>query len=169
MTDFRDPLDPASFRAVLGHFPTGVTAVTCTTGDRPVGMAIGSFTSVSLDPPLVAFLPGKSSNSWVDIKEAGRFCVNVLSVDQLNVCSVMASKAEDKFADVSWHLSPGGSPIIDDAVAWIDCEIDAVHDAGDHEICVGRVLALECDAETEVSPLVFYRGGYGSFTLLPRD
>ncbi|MED5292476.1 MAG: flavin reductase family protein, partial [Actinomycetota bacterium] len=100
-------IDSGVFRNVLGHFPTGVTAVTAVNDGKPVGMAIGSFTSVSLEPPLVAFLPGKESGSWKEIREAGSFCVNVMGQDQMEVCGVMASRAEDKFADVEW--SPAGS------------------------------------------------------------
>lgn len=154
-------IDPADFRNVLGHFPTGVTAVTAVTDGRPAGMAIGSFTSVSLDPPLVAFLPGKTSSSWLAMKESGSFCVNVMAHDQLEVCGVMASKAEDKFADVDWHPGPTGSPIIEGSIAYIDCEIEAIHDGGDHDIVVGRVVELSVlDAR---DPLLFYQGTYGTF------
>ena len=154
-------IDPGVFRNVLGHFPTGVTAVTAVNDGRPVGMAIGSFTSVSLDPPLVAFLPGKTSGSWLAIKETGAFCVNGMAHDQLEVCGVMASRAEDKFADVEWHAGPTGSPIIDGSIAYIDCTIEAIHDGGDHDIVVGRVVEL--DVIDGRDPLLFYQGGYGTF------
>lgn len=155
-------IDAAVFRNVLGHFPTGVTAVTAVTDGRPVGMAIGSFTSVSLDPPLVAFLPGKTSGSWHGIKESGSFCVNVMAQDQMDVCGVMASKAEDKFTDVDWRPGPTGSPIIEGSIAYIDCTIEAVLDGGDHDIVVGRVVEL--DVMHSKDPLVFYQGGYGTFS-----
>lgn len=158
MTDF----DSGLFRNVLGHFPTGVTAVTAVNNDKPVGMAIGSFTSVSLEPPLVAFLPGKDSSSWKEIREAGSFCVNVMGQDQMEVCGVMASRVEDKFADVEWSAAPSGSPIIEGSIAYIDCEIEAIHDGGDHDIVVGRVLELEVMESKQ--PLVFYQGNYGSFS-----
>ena len=106
-------IEPDVFRSVLGHFPTGVTAVTAVNNGKPIGMAIGSFTSVSLDPPLVAFLPGKDSGSWKEIRESGSFCVNVMGQDQMDVCGVMASRAEDKFADVAWIPASTGSPIIE--------------------------------------------------------
>ncbi len=154
-------IDSAVFRNVLGHFPTGVTAVTAVADGHPVGMAIGSFTSVSLDPPLVAFLPTKDSGSWQGIRAAGSFCVNVMAHDQLEVCGVMASKAEDKFAGVDWRPGPTGSPIIEGSVAYIDCTIEAVHDGGDHDIVVGRVVEL--DVLDSKDPLLFYRGGYGTF------
>ena len=112
VTDASDQpsIDSGLFRNVLGHFPTGVTAVTAVNEGRPVGMAIGSFMSVSLDPPLVAFLPTKDSTSWADIRAAGSFCVNVMAQDQMATCGVMASRADDKFVDVSWHPGPDWRP-----------------------------------------------------------
>lgn len=155
-------IDPRLFRDVLGHFPTGVVAVTALDGDgAPVGMAVGSFTSVSLDPPLVAFLPDKSSSTFPKILAAKRFCANVLGSDQQNVCRSLARKGDEKFTDVAWDPTPSGMPRILGSLAWIDCEIDAVHDAGDHHIVVGRVHHLELD--TPESPLIFFQGGYGGF------
>ena len=127
----------------MGHFPTGVTAVTAVNNGKPIGMAIGSFTSVSLEPPLVAFLPGKESGAWKEIREAGSFCVNVMGQDQMEVCGVMASRAEDKFADVEWSPAGSGSPIISGSIAYIDCDIEMIHDGGDHDIVIGRVLKIE--------------------------
>lgn len=156
------PFDSARFRQVLGHFPTGVTVVTGMSPEGPVGLAVGSFTSVSLEPPLVAFCPGRTSTSWPQIEEAGTFCVNVLAEDQEHVSRVFASKAEDKFEGVGWKPSGLGCPIIEDVLAWLDCRIGDVYEAGDHFIVVGRVAALE--VERDDRPLVFYRGGYGHFT-----
>lgn len=157
------PLDSASFRQVLGHFPTGVTVVTAGPADGgPAGLAVGSFTSVSLEPPLVAFCPSRASGSWPRIESTGGFCVNVLADDQEHVCRVFAGKADDKFAGLGWHPSPQGAPVLADVLAWIDCRIEAVHEAGDHYIVVGRVTALS--VEREGLPLVFFRGGYGSFS-----
>ena len=149
--------DSARFRQVLGHFPTGVTVVTAP-GSPPVGMAVGSFFSISLDPPLVGFCAGNTSVSWPGIKEAGRFCVNVLADDQEELSRVFASKDVDKFQGVGWSASPLGSPRLHDVLAWIDCEIDQVLPAGDHEIVVGAVHELEVAREAD--PLVFFRGGY---------
>ena len=147
---------------MLGHFPTGVTVVTSMTGDGPVGLAVGSFTSVSLDPPLVAFCPGVTSSSWPRIRDAGAFCVNVLAEDQEHVCRVFAGKADDKFEGLGWKPAAGtGAPILESVLAWIDCRIAAVHEAGDHWIVLGEVQDL--DVGREAGPLVFYRGGYGKF------
>ena len=155
-------IDPGDFRTTLGHFPTGVTVVTAAGAAGPVGMAIGSFTSVSLDPPLVGFLPGRTSGSWAQIREAGSFCVNVLGADQLELCGVMASRSDDKFDGVEWQAGPTGSPILPGVVAWIDCTIDVVHEAGDHDMVIGRVQQLEV-ADADAAPMVFFKGQYGTF------
>ena len=156
-------IDSAHFRQVLGHFPTGVTVITATGSEgRPAGFAVGSFFSVSLEPPLVGFCAGKASSSWPGIRSAGAFCVNILAEDQEAVCRQFSSKIEDKFAGLGWTPAATGSPRLADVLAWIDCDVEAVHDAGDHEICVGRVRELK--VERENGPLLFYRGGYGQFS-----
>lgn len=148
-----------NLRHILGHYPTGVCAVTAVRdGGSPAGLIVGSFTSVSLEPMLVAFFPDKSSTSWPQIEKAGRFCVNVLADCQQGVCSALAAKGEDKFSGVDYHLSKLGSPVIAGALAWIDCELDTVHEAGDHYIALGKVHDL--DIHDEGSPLIFHKGGY---------
>jgi len=151
--------DSARFRQVLGHFPTGVCVVAGFHDDRPVGLAIGSFFSVSLAPPLVGFCAGKMSSTWPKLQAAGSFCINVLADDQEDVSRVFASKEPDKFVGVGWDRSPLGSPRLRGALAWIDCELQAVHQAGDHDIAVGAVHDLGVGHEG--GPLVFFRGGYG--------
>jgi flavin reductase (DIM6/NTAB) family NADH-FMN oxidoreductase RutF len=156
-------IEAAHYRQVLGHFPTGVTVITAMGSDGPVGLAVGSFCSVSLDPPLVAFYPDKRSSSWPQIRETGGFCVNILSEDQEDVCRVFASKGTDKFAGLGWKPTSSGAPRLDDVLAWIDCRIETVHDAGDHEAVIGHVLELGVGKNEGIGPLVFYRGGYGRF------
>ena len=159
----RSAVDGARFRQVLGHFPTGVTVITAAGPDGPAGLAVGSFFSVSLDPPLVAFCAAKSSSSYPKVEAAGHFVVNVLGEHQEDVCRVFAGKG-DKFAGLGYRPSPGsGAPVINDVLAWIDCDIDTVHEAGDHWIVIGHVRELEVGDESG-GPLVFYRGGYGRFT-----
>jgi flavin reductase (DIM6/NTAB) family NADH-FMN oxidoreductase RutF len=117
--------DAGQFRRVLGHFPTGVAAITARDENgAPVGMTVGSFTSVSLDPLLVALLPDKNSGTFPKIRAAGSFCVNVLGEDQERVCRSFAAKGVDKFLGVQWRAAGSGSPIIDGVVAWIDCDIE---------------------------------------------
>lgn len=154
-------IDPADFRRVLGHFPTGVTVVTAAGQDRPVGVAIGSFASISLDPPLVGFFLGVDSGSWPPMDEAGHFCVNVLSHDQQELCGVMASRADDKFDGVEWTPAGTGAPVLPDVHAVIDCLIEEVLELGDHNLIVGRVQSLE--TRRDAAPMVFYKGQYGSF------
>lgn len=153
-------IDQAHYRTVLGHLPTGVTVVAGLDGEDPVGLAIGSFFSLSIDPPLVGFCVGKSSNSWQRMVDGGSFCVNVLAADQEDVCRVFATSAEDKFASIGWQPAGSGSPRLDDVLAWIDCDLHEVHDGGDHHIVVGAVR--EMDTGTERDPLVFFRGGYAA-------
>lgn len=153
--------DSARYRQVLGHFTTGVTVITAVVEDGPVGMAVGSFSSVSLDPPLVGFFAGKTSTSWPKIELAGAFCVNILGEEQEDICRRFASKESDKFAGLGWSPAGSGSPQLDGAIAWIDCDIDQVVDAGDHVLVMGAVRDL--DVGHDGPPLVFFRGGYGRF------
>ncbi len=156
-------IDQARFRQVLGHFATGVTVVTGIDDGRPVGLAVNSFTSVSLQPPLVAFCVGRRSVTWPALRGAGTFCVNILAADQEAVSRAFAARGPDRFQGVGWRPAPSGAPILTGVLGWVDCTVEAEHDAGDHVIVVGRARAL--DVEHEGSPLVFYRGGYGRFEL----
>lgn len=156
-----DTVDSATFRRVLGRYPTGVVVVTAVDDDGPVAMVIGSFVSVSLDPPLVGFLPAKTSSSWPRIERAGRFCVNVMGADQLPICNAFFRKEGDPWETLDWTHSPTGSPLLEGSLAWIDCTIDNVVDAGDHWMALGWVVALDCADEGD--PLLFYSGGYGTY------
>ncbi|OZD68961.1 hypothetical protein CH298_26680 [Rhodococcoides fascians] len=157
-----DALDPRTFRRVLGHYPSGVVAVTSADVDhKPVGMIASSFTSVSLDPPMVAFFPAKSSSTWPLVRNRGAFCINVLAADQEVACRQLAAKGPDKFAGLDWSGNARGLPALTGSVAWIDCDVVAIHDAGDHEIVVGQVRSLEVDESA--LPLLFFKGGYGRF------
>ncbi len=158
------PFDAALFRETLGHYPTGVVVVTAIddTG-APVGMVVGSFTSVSLDPPLVAYLPTRTSGSYARLRTSRHFCVNVLAADQQELCGRFASRAEDKFAGVDWTPAAHGSPVLPGAVGWIECEVTEELDGGDHVIVLGRVLDLAVQRPT--LPLLFFQGGYGRFAL----
>ncbi len=128
-----------------------------------MGLAVGSFFSVSLDPPLVAFCASKTSTSYPRIAEAGHFVVNILADDQEEVSRVFASSGSSKFDGLGYRPSPRiGAPVLNGVLAWIDCDLDAVHDAGDHWIVVGRVHDLEVGHEG--GPLIFFRGGYGRYT-----
>ncbi|HEX2793497.1 MAG TPA: flavin reductase family protein [Croceicoccus sp.] len=157
--------DKAHFRNVLGSYPTGVCLITAIDSDGVrSGMVVGSFTSISLDPPLVGFFPDKGSGTFPGIRRAGRFCVNVLGSEQLALCQRFASKLPDKFLDLAHCESPSGQPLFDEALAWIDCSIERIVDIGDHWLVVGQVEALDlCGGD---APLLFHRGGYHSSVAL---
>lgn len=155
------PPDDATYRTVLGHFATGVVIVTAMDGDEPVGMAANSFTSVSLEPPLVLFCAAGSSSTWPRIETSGKWAANILDEDGEEVCRLFAQKGADRFARIAYTPGRTGSPILEDALAFVDCETIAKHDAGDHVIVVGRIVEL--GYQHEGKPLLFYRGGYGRY------
>jgi len=150
--------DAATYRRVLGHVPTSVAVVTAIDGDgNPAGMTVGSFSSVSLDPPLVGFFGDRQSRSMPRILAAGSFAVSILAESQQEHSSAFAARGGDRFAGVSWHLSELGSPHLDGSVAWIDCELESAAEVGDHNAVIGRVTRLEV-AGANPRPLIFFRG-----------
>lgn len=154
--------EPAEYRRVLGHFPTGVTIVTALGPDGPVGLAVNSFTSVSLRPPLVGFFPAHTSGSWPVIRHAGGFCVNILGAHQETLARTFASPGTDRFRGLPVEPAPvTGAPVLVGAVAWLDCSIESVTPAGDHDFALARVRAIAADPTHP--PLVFHQGRYGSF------
>ncbi|MFF5479038.1 flavin reductase family protein [Streptomyces sp. NPDC012935] len=173
--DERAPVPQAEFRRVLGNFASGVAVVTApataTATDpqvsadtprsaAPAGFACQSFSSLSLDPPLVAFMVGRTSTTWPRIARAGVFCVNVLSAGQGELCRAFAMSGTDKFAGVTYDAAPvSGSPRLAGTLAWIDCTIHAVHTGGDHLIVVGRVDALGA-SDGDEAPLLFHKGRF---------
>lgn len=157
-------IDPAQFRQTLGHYPTGVAAVTALDAEGNVlALVVGSFTSVSLDPPLVGFLPDKRSTTWPQIHATGHFAVNILGSDQTLLCRQLAGKGE-KMAGVAWHVSENNLPILDEALVSIECRIAWVHEAGDHHFVLGQVLDMTVQREGD--PMLFHRGQYGGFAAL---
>jgi 3-hydroxy-9,10-secoandrosta-1,3,5(10)-triene-9,17-dione monooxygenase reductase component len=151
-------IDVVRFRAVLGHFCTGVTVVTGMDGAEPVGFACQAFAALSPDPQLVLFCPGRTSRCWPVIERTGRFCVNVLAEDQRGVSTVFGRGGADKFDHVRWTPSPTGAPVLDGALTWVDCTVEAVHDAGDHHVVIGRVADLGDHRDDR--PLLFFGGRY---------
>ncbi|MFE5027514.1 flavin reductase family protein [Streptomyces sp. NPDC056656] len=162
--DGREPgdFDARAFRDVLGNFPTSVVAITAAgEGGRPEAMIVGSFTSVSLDPPLVSFLADRSSTTLEKILAAGQYCANALAADQEGMCRRMAARGADRFAGTGWRHSPLGNPLLDGVVGWVDCTIEEVVDLGDHHLVVGRAVHLR--TESDKTPLLFFRGEYGDY------
>jgi len=150
------------FRKVLGSFATGVTVVTTRGEEHAYGMTANAFSSVSLDPPLVLVCGRKASEGSEFIERNGVFAINILAAHQEPLSRYFASKdrprGRDAFRDVPHRFAVSGAPILDGTVAFLDCSLHAAHDAGDHKIFIGEVLAIEIDAAAE--PLLFHGGGY---------
>jgi 3-hydroxy-9,10-secoandrosta-1,3,5(10)-triene-9,17-dione monooxygenase reductase component len=159
VTAMAENVTPDQFRSVMRHVPTGVVVVASTMPDgTPVGLAVGSFVSVSLTPPLVGFFVAHASTTWPLIEPLGRFTVNVLAEDDEATCRAFAISGGNKFAGVTWHPSPMGSPVLDTALAWFDCTANAISDAGDHRFVLADVHDLS--ARSAGRPLVFCHGVY---------
>ena len=154
-------IDGNEYRKILGKYPTGVTLVTSLSPEGPQAMVIGSFVSVSLDPPLVGFLPGKDSSTWQKMKDENKFCVNVLSDQQENVANEFFRKEKNPWEVISWHESKEGLPAVDNSLASIDCSVFKVLETGDHWFVMGEVIGAEI-IETG-SPLLFLGGSYGKY------
>jgi flavin reductase (DIM6/NTAB) family NADH-FMN oxidoreductase RutF len=151
-------ISPDEFRRVLGHFAAGVTVVSTCDGDgRPTGLTASAFTSVSLEPPLVLVCVDHKSQSYPALLERGRFAVNVLRADQEAVSRRFATTRLDKFDGVPFHMSPLELPLLDDALAQLECVTVGTHVEGDHTILVGRVERAHLGSG---EPLVYYRGRY---------
>ncbi len=154
------PVPADQMRQVLGQFASGVVVVTAVGPDGPVGFTCQSFSSLSLDPPLVSFSPARTSSTWPRLRDIGTFCVNVLAEDHEHHSNGFARSGVDKFAGVDWDPSRTGKhPVLPGVPAWIDCELWAEYDGGDHTIVAGRVLDLGADAARV--PLLFHQGSYG--------
>jgi flavin reductase (DIM6/NTAB) family NADH-FMN oxidoreductase RutF len=150
------------FRQVLGSFATGVTVVTTRGEEHAYGMTANAFSSVSLDPPLVLICGRKASEGSEYIERNGVFAINILAAHQEPLSRYFASKdrprGRDAFRDVPHRIAVSGAPILDGTVAFLDCSLHAAHDAGDHKIFIGEVLAIETDPAAK--PLLFHGGGY---------
>jgi flavin reductase (DIM6/NTAB) family NADH-FMN oxidoreductase RutF len=152
-------VEPARFRAVMGHFATGVAVVTVSAPDGPQGMTANAVASLSLDPLLVLVCFDRNARTLPQIERSRRFGVNVLTVGQEELARRFASKDEGKFSDVP-HFLHDEIPVIDGVLAWVGCDLDRLVPGGDHTIGIGAVTAAEAG---EGEPLVWYRGRYGTF------
>jgi 3-hydroxy-9,10-secoandrosta-1,3,5(10)-triene-9,17-dione monooxygenase reductase component len=154
--------DERRFRDALSRFATGVTVVTGIEDEQPVGFTCQSFMSLSIDPPYVAVAPARTSTTWPRIARAGSFCVNMLAEDQQDLAQGFARSGGDKFTGIEWAPAPmTGAPVITGCQAWVDCRVELVHDAGDHELILGRVLDL---GVSDAAPLIFYRSSFATLT-----
>jgi flavin reductase (DIM6/NTAB) family NADH-FMN oxidoreductase RutF len=150
--------DKDDLRRIMGHYVTGATVVTATLEGHPYGMAVNSFTSVSLEPPLILFCPSRTSETWPLIERAGDFIVNILGQNQDELCRQFAAKRGDRFAATELLYTPNGNPVLAEAVAFLDCRVQDVHETGDHFVTIGHVLDM--GVQQPGPPLVFYQGGF---------
>lgn len=159
-----EALDPRAFRDTLGHFASGVTIISGADGEGPAGFTCQSFYSVSMDPPLVSFSVMRTSTTYPRIRETGNFAVNVLSHHQHEVSSQFARSGTDKWAGIARQETASGNPVIEGTLMWLDCEIWAEHEAGDHLIVIGRVVETSPSDwrrhQPHHEPLVFFKGAY---------
>jgi flavin reductase (DIM6/NTAB) family NADH-FMN oxidoreductase RutF len=169
------PFSDRQFRDALGLFATGVVVITsagnaeCSNGNRNgyLGATISSFSSVSLDPPLILFSIGRHSKAFAAWRSVDHFAVNVLSENQSAISTRFARALIDKWDGVKMCPGLGGVPLLSDALAWIECRSYAKHDGGDHLIIVGQVLSLTARSEVDARPLVFFRGKYRRLDVNP--
>ncbi|WES62829.1 flavin reductase family protein [Microbacter sp. GSS18] len=154
------PIDARLFRDTLGHYASGITIVSGLEGDEPVGFTCQSFYSVSVDPPLVSFSVMKTSTTYPRIAADGKFAVNVLAHHQDHISNQFARKGTDKWAGIDWQPAASGNPIIADTLMWVDCELWAQHEAGDHLIVIGKVVEMSPVEWHTREPLLYFKGGY---------
>lgn len=152
------PFTSDNFREVAGCFTTGITLIALTDGDHAVGLTVNSFTSVSLDPPLILWCLQKDSSLRAVYETAGHFSVNILSNEQQDLSINRARPDDHYFAPEDYRIGPHGTPIIKGAHAVLECKTETIHDGGDHLIIIGRVLDL--DVSIDKKPLVYYGGQY---------
>ncbi len=153
-------LEPRAFRDKLGLYASGVTIIAGHDGDEPFGFTCQSFYSVSVAPPLISFSVMASSSTYPRIRQTGKFSVNVLSDAQQAISDQFARKGADKWAGVGWRMTPGQNPVIAGTLMWLDCKIADEHEAGDHYIVIGEVVAMSPNDWHDGAPLLYYRGRY---------
>ncbi|MBM3110351.1 flavin reductase family protein [Pseudomonas sp. P66] len=159
-------IEPLSFREALGHYASGITVISSHVDGEAIGFTCQSFFSVSMNPPLVSFSVMSTSASYPKIRQAGRFAVNILSGEQVNISNQFARRGTDKWHGVDWQESPLGNPVIVGSLHWLDCEIHAEHAAGDHLIVIGEVKALKLQTAAARQPLLYFKGQYRNLAVL---
>ena len=151
-------IDSRTFRQTVGRFVTGVTVIAIDVDGEIRAMTANSFTSLSLDPPLILFCVAHTSSTWPRIEEAGMFAVNILGEDHEALSNLFAKKGAERFSQTPWRVGVSGAPVLEEAIAYLDCRFEAEYPGGDHKIIVGRVLDL--DMREGSRPLLFFKGGY---------
>lgn len=156
-------IDSAEYRRIFGHWATGVAIVTARAGAAaPVGLTVNAVSSLSLRPPLAIVCIDRASDSHDIIRDASAFAINILADGGERIARRFAEEeADGRFDGIAWQPGTTGAPILDDALAWVDCRLTATHEGGDHTIFVGEVVAGDA---CEGTPLLFYRGGYADLS-----
>jgi flavin reductase (DIM6/NTAB) family NADH-FMN oxidoreductase RutF len=153
--------DSQQFRDALGGFATGVTVITSYSLDqKPIGITVNSFSSVSLDPPLILFSLGHKGNHCQEFQQYGKFAVHILGDEQGPLCELFASPKEERFSDVTYDLGENGSPVLAGSIGVLECETHQLVEAGDHLIFICRVTNVQTDPSKK--PLLFFKGGFPS-------
>jgi 3-hydroxy-9,10-secoandrosta-1,3,5(10)-triene-9,17-dione monooxygenase reductase component len=158
--DAQPAIEPRAFRDALGHYASGITVITGSDSEGPFGFTCQSFYSVSVDPPLVSFSVSKTSTTYPRVRDTGSFAVNVLAAAQRSISDQFARSGTDKWAGMRWDTTSAGNPVLDETLLWLDCEIWAEHEAGDHRIVIARVRQMSPIASAPASPLLYFRGRY---------
>ncbi len=157
--------DATRLKAIFGHYASGLTVIGTVRDGQPVGFTCQSFHSVSIDPPLVSFNVMRTSTSWPQVRSGGRFSINVLSNAQRGVSNALARSAPDKWSTIAWEMTPEGHPLLDQCLVWLDCELFAEHEAGDHLLVLARVVGMQpLEVVPSLPPLVYFKGQYCSLT-----
>lgn len=153
-TTFASDLDSRLLRATFGCFPSGVTAVCALVDGEPLGIVASSYTSVSMDPPLVSVCMGSTSSTWPRLRHAARLGINVLAEGQGELCRQLAAKNTDRFAGIDFNTTEDGAVLISESATWLECSIYSELDAGDHTIVLFEIH--EVSREPHKLPLVFH-------------
>src|SRR5689334_14880818 len=159
-------VDPATLRDVAGRFPTGVAVITTELDGRPYGFSANAFSSLSLEPPLVLVCAARTSSTRPALVASGGFGINILAADQEDLCRTFARKVDDRFAGVEWRPSPLGHPVIDGALAYLDCSLHSLLPGGDHVIFTGLVASAQA---RDGDALMFFAGSFGRAPLPVRS
>jgi flavin reductase (DIM6/NTAB) family NADH-FMN oxidoreductase RutF len=149
-----EPIDSGTMRRVLAAYPTGVVAVAALVAGRPAGLAANSFTSVSLDPPMVSISVAHTSTTWPALSLRPRIGISVLAAGQQVVCRKLSARGEDRFSGIGWRATDAGAVHLDGSIAWLDCSVREHILAGDHDIVLMTVHGL--GAEDADAPLIFH-------------
>ncbi|HTF47181.1 MAG TPA: flavin reductase family protein [Pseudonocardia sp.] len=151
-------IDPRVLRDIYGQFPSGVAAVCALVDGSPVGMAVSSFTSVSVQPPLVSVCIANTSTTWPVLRAGRRLGVSVLGEAHEEACRRLAARTDDRFRGLDLHVSGNGAVLVDGAPAWLDCSVEAEYPAGDHTVVLLRIAGFRIDPRAR--PLIFHRSGF---------